>query len=154
MSGPALAIRKSAYDGLRRNKQTIVRGAFPGLKLGRWATYETAGGQRWLVATHPKITRVGLSWLGALVANFGAITDDYDVPIDVGFEVDRDLMRAELADAVRPFRVPPRNPDIEAGDPPLADNPWQEVLDDQGAPRSIIQAAASVPEGLTAVSSE
>lgn len=151
MSGQFLAVRKAPYDGLKRSKQVIVRGTFSGVLLGHPAPYEAPGGEVWLVWTHRNINRNGLSWLGALAANFNTITDDYDIPITVGFEVDRVTMRIELADAVRPFRVSPRNPDIEMGDPPLADNPYQEVLDDQSAPQNLILAGTSLPDGWTAV---
>ena len=147
---PALAVRQSVLDGAARQQQAAFWGVAAVIRLGVPALYEaTPGGVRWYIYDDSRLTLNDLSWLGAFAAHVTDIPDTWHVPILPSLHVDLDTLRSEARAFLALNRVAPA--EYAEGQEPA--NPYQAVLDDNGAP-AWIQAAATVPASWTAVNDE
>lgn len=141
----ALGIRVSAWQGLSNRDKVIVRMLTSDLlELGQPARFAQPNGTEWFVFDDHRFKLNEVSWFGALIANLGDVPAGYEIPTEGG-RVDKAKLRRDAKQFLQPRRVWPV--EIPEDDP----NPWQTVLDAQGAPNAV-RMCASVPDNWTPVS--
>lgn len=155
----ALGVRKTTYNGLSVRNKEIVKYLGDFLQLGEPAEFN-ASGTLWYVFDDHRFKPVHIAYFGCLLANLGDIPGGYTIPtIDIlddqgaviGTKSDRPQMRADIKnfceDGARtnPLVLPKDITFTEDG------NPWQEILDAQGAPAAV-QMASGVPASWVPVS--
>lgn len=137
-----IAIRKSAWDAASARDRTIFRYAAKLLELGDPAVYVNGGGVEWYISDDHRLRLKDVARLGVVVKGIAQNTT-YELPLNGRGELDVEQLRADMKAWVTSRIVWPV--DVE-GSP----NPWQAVLDAQGAP-AVIRAGDSVPDTWTPV---
>ena len=139
-----LGIRKNAWQGLSARNKTIVRFMGDVLQLGVPAEFESGGGTVWFVFDDHRFRPKAVAYFGVLVANLGSVPAGYQLPLDGVGNVDKPRLRRDAKTFLDPLLVwPVTFPD---DDP----NPWQTILDAQGAPAAV-RMGSGVPAGWTPV---
>lgn len=132
----AIAMRKSVLDALTGRRRRALRWASARLELGEPAVYVAPPGPvQWYVWDDARVDAMDLATLGALAGRPADIPADYDPEGRT-----RDQVRDDIRGFVAARLVDPATLDL------TGPNPWQAILDAQGAPPSI-RAADSVPAG-------
>lgn len=129
-----IAMRKTTVDNLTARRRRVLKWVSSRLELGEPVIY-VAGTAHWYVWDDHRIEAMDVAVLGALAANITDIPVNYDP---------EDKTRAEIKDDVRAFlkaRITNPNTLNLANSP----NPWQAILDAQGAPAAI-RAASAIPD--------
>ena len=145
----ALALRKSTWDGGSANLRAIFRtlGGYY-LGLGSPATY-TDGTNEWYVFDDTRFEVRPLCYFACLAANVGSIP--------AGYQVDESNPRKTRDDAMFWLESPARTtPLVLPGAIAYPDpdpNPWQTILDANGAP-AWLKMADSVPANWTVVEAD
>ena len=143
----SLAVRKTTWQAQTvRDRQILRYLASDVLELGQPAHFKAPSTAIWFIFDDWRFDLAGVSWFGALVANISDVPPGYIVPVDGDGNVDMPALRSDAKGFLTSKRVWPVT--ILDDDP----NPWQTVLDAQGAPAAV-QMASGVPVTWTAVES-
>lgn len=144
----SLAFRRNAFDGLSTRDRKIVRLISELLALGQPARYLAPGAVEWFVFDDHRFKAKHIAYLGRLVVKRAEISARYTVPMAGG-----QVNRSQLAQDTRAFCdargvvLPKDVAFAEDG------NPWQEILDAQGAP-GFVRMGSSVPDNWIPVVEE
>ncbi len=143
----ALAIRKTAWQGLSVRNRTILKAMGDVLQLGKPAEFESPSAVRWFIFDDWRFKHKVIAYLGCVLANLSEIPVGYTLPL-VGGELDKVQLRIDI----RTFCESPSRGNLLVWPVPNAGS-FQDVLDAQNAPAAI-QMASGVPNNWIAVSEE
>lgn len=136
-----VAIQASAWQNASARDRAIFRVAAEHVAIRGTPPVYTVGGNDWFVSEDERFRLIDIGRLGVVAAGIAQNTT-YQLPVSATGDLLEDQLRIDMVAWVQPRIVWPV-PDLQ-DDP----NPWQTVLDAQGAPAAF-RAAAGIPDGMT-----
>lgn len=137
-----VALRRTAVQAMTVRQRRLARWVLSQIGLVEPAPYLAPGGNVWLVFDDHRISLHDVAYLGCFAANLANIPAGYTPPDDLS-----DATASEIRAWIRAYLVQHVVWPVSV---PEGADPWQAVLDAQGAPAAV-RAGNGVPDTWTPV---